>query len=298
MNENIGAVLGKAVDYKLGYNPEVLVKIDRQENRSHIGLSGNSLPFTGYDVWHCYEATFLVNGIPVNGLMKIIIPATSKYTVESKSLKLYLFGFAMSNLGIDLNSGIQEYTSTIRGDLQELLGAQIAVYFELTRDGGGHMPAYINNADDLTVFLPWEENSNDLRYTESPFLLELEEGTYGSIRGTARYKYDGLRSNCRVTNQPDYGTIYIEYSGKRTLLPTSLAKYLVSFRNENHFHEEIVETVYARLLEKLQPDYLNVTAFYTRRGGIDICPSRTLNDANCFNSTLLCPTFFGKEVRS
>ena len=121
MNENIGAVLGKAVDYKLGYNPEVLVKIDRQENRTHLGIDSEDIPFTGFDVWHGYEGTFLVKGIPVDGILKIIIPASSRYTVESKSLKLYLFGFAMDNMADDVPSGIANYETTIRKDLARLL---------------------------------------------------------------------------------------------------------------------------------------------------------------------------------
>lgn len=32
--------------------------------------------------------------------------------------------------------------------------------------------------------------------------------------------------------------------------------------------------IYKRLLDKLNPEELSVTALYTRRGDIDICPSR------------------------
>ena len=54
----------------------------------------------------------------------------------------------------------------------------------------------------------------------------------------------------------------------------SLLKYICSFRNENHFHEEICETIYSRLMEKFTPTLLVVKCLYTRRGGIDICPIR------------------------
>ena len=54
----------------------------------------------------------------------------------------------------------------------------------------------------------------------------------------------------------------------------SLLKYIVSLRNENHFHEEICEMIYKRLWDLFQPEILAVSCIYTRRGGIDICPSR------------------------
>lgn len=292
MNENIGAVLGKAVDYKLGYNPEVLVKIDRQENRTHLGIDSEDIPFTGFDVWHGYEGTFLVRGIPVDGILKIIIPASSRYTVESKSLKLYLFGFAMDNMADDVASGIVNYETTIRKDLARLLDTNVVVVFH-PASKVGLMRSHIVNSHELPLW-PARERDARVAYKEDPSLLEVTPTYYDEHR----YTYDGLRSNCRVTNQPDYGTVYIEYHGKNFVSPDSLAAYLISFRNENHFHEEIVETIYARLQEALEPNYLNVTAFYTRRGGIDICPTRCSSDRNPFQSTLLDPTFLGKEVRS
>lgn len=91
-----------------------------------------------------------------------------------------------------------------------------------------------------------------------------------------------LKSNCKVTHQPDWGTVYVYAEGRERLTPESFLKYVVSFRNENHFHEEIVECMFRRLLDKLQPDVLDVMAFYTRRGGIDICPMRSTRDDNIF----------------
>jgi 7-cyano-7-deazaguanine reductase len=59
-------------------------------------------------------------------------------------------------------------------------------------------------------------------------------------------------------------------------LPTyeSMLQYIVSLRSENHFHEEICECVYQRLLQKFNPRSIGVACFYTRRGGIDINPIR------------------------
>jgi 7-cyano-7-deazaguanine reductase len=87
-----------------------------------------------------------------------------------------------------------------------------------------------------------------------------------------------LRSNCRVTNQPDWGDIYIYMAGDTTPTHASILQYIVSLRGENHFHEEICECVYKRLIDKFNPKHIAVGCFYTRRGGIDINPVRASSE--------------------
>lgn len=313
MNENVDAVLGKEVHYESHYNPGILVRIPRQDNRSQLAIDSTDLPFTGFDTWHAWEATFLVQGVPVNGVLKIIIPASSKYTVESKSLKLYLFGFAMESYDGDIKvkQAINIYETTIRKDLMKLLECNVEVRFHLStyQAQPSSVPYYhqlseIKDWDDLNKYCDPDQGTRAEIYKEDPSLLQdgLKEVVYFNLPHS--YVYDGLRSNCRVTHQPDYGTVYISYqpSAKKSFMmqlqPASLAKYLISFRNENHFHEEIVETIYTRLWKLLQPEYLEVTAFYTRRGGIDICPSRCSSDANSFRQSLGNPNIVCKEFRS
>jgi len=81
---------------------------------------------------------------------------------------------------------------------------------------------------------------------------------------------------------------------KREFLPSyeSLLKYIVSMRRENHFHEEICECIYKRLLDAFIPLELFVACLYTRRGGIDINPVRAshthlLNKASGLANTTL-----------
>ncbi|MDI3521439.1 MAG: 7-cyano-7-deazaguanine reductase, partial [Anaerophaga sp.] len=81
MNE--AKFLGKPTEYPKHYAPEVLVTVPRQPNRKEYGLKENTLPFTGYDVWHAYEVSFLTGkGLPVTGLLKLVYPASSPYIVE------------------------------------------------------------------------------------------------------------------------------------------------------------------------------------------------------------------------
>ena len=82
-----------------------------------------------------------------------------------------------------------------------------------------------------------------------------------------------LRSNCPVTGQPDWGTVFIRYKGQKPCYKSILA-YIISFRQHNGFHEQCVEQMYADLWRTFNPEKLMVYATYTRRGGLDINPCR------------------------
>jgi 7-cyano-7-deazaguanine reductase len=111
-------------------------------------------------------------------------------------------------------------------------------------------------------------NFND--FTEEPELLLSSKSEFNEIKVSTHL----LRSNCKITHQPDWGSVFIYIKGEKLPTHESLLKYLVSIRNENHFHEEICEMIYYRLWTFFSPDKLMVTCIYTRRGGIDICPIR------------------------
>ena len=136
------------------------------------------------------------------------------------------------------------------------------------------------------------------QFSESPNLLK---GPYGlTTKGHLtlyRYRSSLLKSNCRVTNQPDWGDVYIHMKTDRGLIPSSLAQYIVSFRDECHFHEEICECIYKRLWDLYQPVELAVTCLYARRGGIDINPTR-VSHVDLLNDRLIDPDIpFSKTPR-
>jgi 7-cyano-7-deazaguanine reductase len=108
------------------------------------------------------------------------------------------------------------------------------------------------------------------QYNEDPSILEVVP----SIGRYEMWRSNSLRSNCRVTHQPDWGDIFIHIKGDKAVTPESLLRYIVSMRNEFHFHEEITECVYKRLWDMLEPEELFVSCLYARRGGIDINPTR------------------------
>jgi len=113
-------------------------------------------------------------------------------------------------------------------------------------------------------------------FLESPDLLKAE--LTDTVHEYA-FRSDLLRSNCRVTNQPDWGDLFVRMRTKSVVDLSTIVAYLVSFRKENHFHEEVVEMIYKRFWDIFEPEELMVAAMYTRRGGIDINPVRASHAA-------------------
>ena len=72
------------------------------------------------------------------------------------------------------------------------------------------------------------------KYVETPELLEIDYNTDIGIDSTCEdYLHSGLlKSNCRVTSQPDWGDIYITLRGTQQPEPSSLLQYIISFRDE------------------------------------------------------------------
>lgn len=274
MNFDINSsLLGKISKNTDQYNPKVLFRIPRSENRINYNLEDNKLPFTGLDVWNCYEFSFLTNNnFPVNRVLKIIYPAESKYLVESKSLKLYLNSFNLQQFGSTINEAEKCVKELIKKDLSELLESTVQLAFFNEQSNT------INAFDDLinmnlTDLIPTHEieNIEFNSFLETPALLKANKTN--QIQHYA-FRSDLLRSNCRVTNQPDWGDIFIRISSNYKIDLNSVIAYLISFRKENHFHEEVVEMIYKRFFDLFEPDKLLVAAMYTRRGGIDINPIR------------------------
>ncbi|MGM0376893.1 MAG: NADPH-dependent 7-cyano-7-deazaguanine reductase QueF [Bacteroidota bacterium] len=279
--------LGKATPTPRHYDPEVLVAVPRKENRQKYGIDDKNPPFTGVDVWHAYECSFLTNkGLPVGGILKVCYRADSPFIVESKSLKLYLNALNMESFGETSEEAVKTVILTIQKDLEELLSTPVAAYF-FRREK--HYEAAFDHFGMLEE-LPGIEEQHFSEYTETPELLDTSVRGEGTLKAATRL----LRSNCKITHQPDWGSIYIHLKGKSTPDKVQLLKYIVSLRNENHFHEEICEMVYKRLWDRFSPEQLMVTCIYTRRGGIDICPSRASSPemlpANLINPAKLTRT--------
>ena len=261
--------LGKKSQGSEKYNPSLLVAIPRCENRKQYNIDDNNLPFDGFDVWHAYEFSALTqNGVPVTRLLKLKYDCKSKFLVESKSLKLYLNSFNMSKFGATVNECLEICKNIIEKDLEEKLKTKIEANFI---ENSAERKEIFKNFQNIMNFVD-EKTLKVEKFKEAPELLETKET---DEEKSYYLTFDSLRSNCRVTHQPDFGDLFLYYKSKKHILENSLVKYLSSFRSEFHFHEECCEMIYKRLYDLLDnDDELFVCALYTRRGGIDICPVR------------------------
>ena len=281
--EDIASVhLGKAGDgsvVKPYVTPDevdasLLVGVPRVLNRTAYEIDEENLPFEGSDTWNCYEfSTLANNGFPVSGLLRIVYPSESPNIVESKSLKLYLNSFNMMKNGDTIDEILINIEERIYQDLSKCLGNESIDVCLMFEDGITRKPI----DGDFVQIEKFVDPANITfdQFNESPDTLQVVDSDgYPKL-----WRSSVLRSNCRVTNQPDWGDVYIAIKGEKTVTPESLLQYIVSMRKENHFHEEICECIYKRLQDLINPDELFVACLYTRRGGIDINPLRASSRA-------------------
>ena len=260
--------LGKKSELAQNYNPTLLVAVPREENRRIYNINSSNLPFDGYDIWHCYEFSALTkNGLPFTRLLKLKYDCKSDYIIESKSLKLYLNSFNMTRFELSVEDSLSVCKSLIEKDLSEKLKTDVCVNFI---DDNSNKKIILDNYTELTEIAD-TDSVNIEEFKENPSLLICTDADLKEYR----LKFSSLRSNCRVTHQPDFADVFIYYKSNLHIDELSLIKYLVSFRSEYHFHEECVDMIYKRLSDILNiNDELAVCALYTRRGGIDINPLR------------------------
>ena len=276
-SKHLGTVGGAG--YKDSYAPELLVKIPRSLNREGYGLTGEE--FAGVDVWNAYEVSAITTkGQPVAGMLKIVCPSDSENHVESKSIKLYLNSYNMTKIGDNAADCISGIEARVKRDLDELLDTNTIVTFyasEFETEPLSFSEEYIDLGEEANLdaidFTAFKSDASQLDIQEL------------GVNTVVKYRSNLLRSNCRVTNQPDWGDIFIQIEGKNIPTAESIAKYIVSHRTVSHFHEEICEMVFKHLTDACEPDQLMVACLYTRRGGIDINPIRATH-------TMLVPEFF------
>lgn len=253
--------LGKPTDYYDHYDPTLLQAVPRSMNREPLGLYPESLPFHGADIWTLYELSWLnAKGLPQVAVGEISLSANSVNLIESKSFKLYLNSFNQTSF-----PDWQTLCTTLQRDLA--ICAQGDVNVELYRvehfEGApiGRLAGECLDHQDISID-SYEFNAN---YLQSATASAWVEETLVSHL---------LKSNCLITNQPDWGSVQICYRGPQ-INREALLRYLVSFRHHNEFHEQCVERIFNDLLRFCQPEQLSVYARYTRRGGLDINPWRS-----------------------
>jgi 7-cyano-7-deazaguanine reductase len=253
-----GLSLGKATEYREIYAPDLLQAVPRSMNRVELNLT-TELPFSGTDRWNGYELSWLNSkGKPHVAIMRCEVPVSSPNLIESKSFKLYLNSFNQSHFDC-----IESVIETLTADLSDCAGEKIKVMLfkpaEFPQMKISSFDAV--SIDDLDI-----EVKN---YQLAPSILHASgEQVEESLTS------DLLKSNCLITNQPDWGSVYIRYQGQQ-INHEGLLRYLISFRQHNEFHEQCVERIFCDIMAHCKPSKLSVYARYTRRGGLDINPFRS-----------------------
>ena len=258
--ENSRTQLGKKTLYIDTYSPDLIFPVNRENSRERIG--NIQYKMKGLDIWNCYEFSGLDNtGKPFNHILKLGYDCYSESIVESKSLKLYLNSFNQTKI-----NNIDEVLNTVQKDLMQRL--KINTCSVVVDDVSPMYSSISSRCLDQVL-------CDEYEYEYNPQILKaiVKE----NIDQDIEYKFhtNHLKSNCRHSGLPDWGTVLIKYTPNKQLLDTqSLYKYIVSFRNHKEFHEECVERIMYDIIKYLDPKYLFVAAQYTRRGGIDINPIR------------------------
>ena len=221
------------------YSPDFLDPIPR--HNQHLNK------FFGLDYWNAYEFSYLNSkNLPVIEALEIKIPMHSVFTVESKSLKLYLASFYNKKF----NNSTRAY-KLIEGDLRKLLNSQVSV-------------RKLNRFDDAPGSTLVSRFKN-------------------KVPKNKVIHFQGFRSICPVTSQPDWGNIYI-HSMSNSMDSKKLIKLLKSYRNKGDFHEACIESIFISLRDDFKIDDLTVYGKFLRRGGIDINPIRSTSKKLIFKN--------------
>jgi len=258
--------LGSANSYAVytdKFDASVLNFMPRSGAREQWGITGDE--FDGYDLWHGYEATFMLDsGQPVAGTLKVKFPVSNTHVVESKSFKVYLNTFDMCRMGKTFLEAIRNYENQIASDFRAA-GLECEVRFF-----SGHVLVSAMRNHELhplsqarLIDVPAEITFDD--YTgQGSYIKPHQPGSFNLILTNV------LRSRCRHTKQKDSGSAVFSLGGR--LDQEGLLKQVVSLREVNEFHEFCAE----KLFVEVSKGYVGAGVFliYSRRGSLDIHPVR------------------------
>ena len=218
------------------------------------------LPFEGWDQWTGYELSWLnQRGLPQVALLVIDFPFDSQCIIESKSLKLYLNSLNQARF-----ESQEQVARTLSEDLSKASGSNVSVTIT---PADGFDKQVIHELDGLDLDT---QDIDITAYQPDRNLLGVKDAST-TVKEVLRSRL--LKTNCPVTNQPDWACIQIAYQGS-PIDHAGLLKYIVSYRMHSGFHEQCVEQIFMDIMHACKPETLSVYARYTRRGGLDINPWR------------------------
>ena len=253
--------LGQQTQYAEKYDRTLLQPVPRHLNRDTLGIT-QTQPFSiGADIWTAYEISWLnLKGVPQVAIADVQIDFRSENLIESKSFKLYLNSFNQTKF-----SDTAEVQHILQQDLQDCAKGEVKV----------QLNSLANYTAQPIVALSGEcIDELDIEIQDYAFNAELLKNCTGDNMVEEMLVSHLLKSNCLITQQPDWGSLQIHYVGKQ-INHEQLLRYIISFRQHNEFHEQCVERIFCDLMQYAKPEKLTVYARYTRRGGLDINPYRS-----------------------
>ena len=253
--------LGQQTKYAEKYDRTLLQPVPRHLNRDMLNII-TTQPFTiGADIWTAYEISWLnPKGVPQVAIADVSIDFHSENLIESKSFKLYLTSFNQSQF-----ANFTEVQQILQQDLKDCAKGEVKVRLNSLTDYT-QQPIAALDGDCI--------DGLDIEIEDYAFNAELlKDCTNDNIVEETLVSHL-LKSNCLITQQPDWGSLQIHYVGKQ-INREQLLRYIISFRQHNEFHEQCVERIFCDLMHFAAPEKLTVYARYTRRGGLDINPYRS-----------------------
>ena len=253
--------LGQQTAYAEKYDRTLLQPVPRRLNRDQLNITATQ-PFTiGADIWTAYEISWLnPKGVPQVAIADVSIDFRSENLIESKSFKLYLNSFNQTTF-----ADFADVQQTLQRDLQDCARGEVNVRLNSLADYTVQ-PIVALSGDCI--------DAQDIEVRNYAFNAALLNHCTGDHLVEETLVSHLLKSNCLITQQPDWGSLQIHYVGKQ-INREQLLRYIISFRQHNEFHEQCVERIFCDLMQYAKPEKLTVYARYTRRGGLDINPYRS-----------------------
>jgi len=235
---------------------EVLDAIPRELGRAWKAAGGPP-PGTGCELWMAYELQWLgPGGIVHAATLGIVTPGTSQNIVESRSLKMYLFGFRRQVFASE-----DELLACMRAHLTALLECEPALALNPRR-----VP---RESADFDVVLRIRYRPDLAAKSRQDVTAHLRRAVIPGAAVVAKTVHvPGYMSLCPLSGQPDYADVDLFYEGPDVDWEV-VGDYLATFSDLQGFHEDCTDRVMHDFVATFRPRKLHYAQRYLRRGGIE-----------------------------
>jgi 7-cyano-7-deazaguanine reductase len=109
--------------------------------------------------------------------------------------------------------------------------------------------------------------------------IEVFENVYSGKDFLIEFTIPEFTAICPKTGLPDFGILEVAYSPNATCIELkSLKEYVLAFRNQGIFHENVVNKLLEDLVQACKPKYLKVRGDFNPRGGIKTVVTREFRE--------------------